>query len=60
MKNEFINLLKEKTPIYFNKLIDCLDIFLIYQAIIFILSPSKIMGVILGIIFLLFIINNKF
>ena len=60
MKNEFINLLKEKTPIYFIKLIDCLDIFLIYQAIIFILSPSKIMGVILGIIFLLFIINNKF
>lgn len=59
MKNQFIYFIKDKIPLYYSRMMDVIDLLFIYQLLLFILSPSKIMGILLGIIFILLVLNNN-
>ena len=58
MKKDIFQKLKNKLPTYRDRIIKVLDLFLIYQIILFILVPTKIMGILLAIIFILFLLYD--
>ena len=55
---KLIKYLKQRLPIYQNKLIDSIPFLLIYQAILFILSPIKLNQVILVIMIVIFTLTQ--
>ena len=54
MKKNFIKNLKEKLPNIKNRFLKVIDLFFVYQIILFILNPTKIMGIFLIIIFIIY------
>lgn len=51
---KYLKMIKEKFPFYVNKFYDAIPFLLIYQAILFILSPLKINQVVLAILIVVF------
>jgi len=59
MKSDFLNKFKTNFPNIKDKILSSIDILLIYQLFIFILSPSKLMGILLIVLFFLFNISDN-
>lgn len=56
--NKFFKSFKQKLPIYKERLVSSIPFLLIYQAILFILSPDKINQVILVIMIVIFTLSQ--